>query len=63
MIKTQFTAVTLERHIKLKHGGKKSAFAESVGVKPQAVTKWINAKWIVADGRLYSPMREHEALK
>ena len=63
MNKPQVTAITLDRHIKLKHGNNKASFAEAVGVKPQAVTKWINAKWIVADGRLYSPRREHEALK
>ena len=39
------------------HGGVKSRFARSEGVLDQQVTKWVNGKFIVADGVLYSPRR------
>ena len=63
MNKPQVTAITLERHIKLKFGNNKAEFARSMGVLDTQVTKWVRDNWIVADGRLYSPKREHEALK
>lgn len=63
MNRPQVTAITLERHIKLKFGNNKALFARCMLVNDTQVTKWINGKWIVADGRLYSPRREHEALK
>jgi hypothetical protein len=62
MIKTQFTAVTIDRFIKLKFGDNQAEFARAMSVTPQAVTKWINGKWIVANGQLYSPTRENDAL-
>ncbi len=40
------------------HGGNKAAFARSQKVAPQAVTKWVNAGWIILNGKLYGPKRE-----
>lgn len=48
----------LNKYIETNFGGNKSAFARHVGVIPQQVTKWINDKWIIVDGVLYSPRRE-----
>lgn len=45
-------------YIAANFGGNQSAFARHAGVIPQQVTKWINAGWIVVDGKLYSPRRE-----
>ena len=57
----------LTDYIKQHHNGNKAAFARSQStpekeVFPQAVTKWINAKWIVVDGQLYSPKRKIETV-
>ncbi|MEB6856429.1 hypothetical protein NA898_03295 [Proteus cibi] len=48
----------LFEHIDLFFGGNKSAFAKSMGVTPQQVTKWVNDDWIIVDGTLYSPRRD-----
>lgn len=48
----------LTDYINQHHNGNKAAFARSQGVLPQTVTPWINAKWIVVDGQLYSPKRK-----
>ena len=33
-------------------------FAATMGVHPQTVTQWINAKWQIYDGWLVSPRRK-----
>lgn len=48
----------LSEHIDLFFNGNKSAFAKSMSVTPQQVTKWVNDDWIIVDGNLYSPKRE-----
>ena len=55
---------TLTEYIIEHHSGNQSKFAEyltaKTGVKvwPQMVTTWINKKFIVVNGVLYSPRRE-----
>lgn len=46
----------LKKHIK-QNFKFKADFARSEGVKPQQVTKWLNGKFIVVKGVLYSPRR------
>ncbi|EBJ4060799.1 hypothetical protein DT821_17840, partial [Salmonella enterica] len=48
----------LSEHIDLFFDGNKSAFAKSMSVTPQQVTKWVNDDWIIVDGTLYSPRRD-----
>lgn len=48
----------LSEHIELFFGRNKSAFAKSMNVTPQQVTKWVNDEWIIIDGTLYSPRRD-----
>lgn len=48
----------LTDYINEHHNGNKAEFARSQGVQPQALNKWVNAKWIVLNGVLYSPRRE-----
>lgn len=44
-------------YIQKHYGGNQAAFARDIGVKPQMVTQWLNAGFIVFDGRLYSPRK------
>jgi DNA-binding transcriptional regulator YdaS (Cro superfamily) len=39
-------------------GGSQRAFASAQGVQPAQVTQWLNKKFIVVDGVLYSARRE-----
>lgn len=48
----------LTEHIELFYGGNKSAFAKSMNVTPQQVTKWVNDDWVIIDGTIYSPRRD-----
>lgn len=55
---TQAKACTLLEFIERYFGGSQRAFATAQGVQPPQVTQWINKKFIVVDGLLYSPRRE-----
>jgi DNA-binding transcriptional regulator YdaS (Cro superfamily) len=48
----------LIEYITANYGGSQVKFASAHGVKPQQVTQWINKKFIVVSGVLYSPRRE-----
>ena len=50
--------MSLLDYIKKEHGGNQAAFAKAQKVKPPQITQWINKKYIVVDGVLYSPRRE-----
>lgn len=41
-----------------KHYGSQKAFAEKIGVTPTQVTPWVNGKWVVGNGKIYSPRRD-----
>ena len=49
---------TLKEHIKREHGGSQVRFAEANNVHKAQVTQWINKKFIVVGGVLYSPRRK-----
>ncbi len=49
---------TLNDYIKREHGGSQVQFAAANGVHKAQVTQWLNKKFIVVDGVLYSPRRE-----
>ena len=44
-------------YITLNHNGNRSAFGRAVGVSRQHVNDWLNKKYIIVDGVLYSPRR------
>jgi len=48
----------LKDYINREHGGSQVRFAEANGVHKAQVTQWLNKKFIVVDGVLYSPRRE-----
>nr|WP_237028319.1 helix-turn-helix domain-containing protein [Pectobacterium carotovorum] len=50
--------MSLTEYIKINFGGNQAAFARHMGVRPQKVTDWINASWLVIDHQLCSPRRE-----
>lgn len=47
----------LTDYIQKHYSGNQAAFARDMGVKPQHVTKWLQAGFIVYEGRLYSPRK------
>ena len=47
----------LKDHIAASHGGVNARFARSEGVSDQQITQWVNKKFIVVDGVMYSPRR------
>ena len=49
---------TLKDYINREHGGSQVRFADANGVHKAQVTQWINKKFIVVNGVLYSPRRE-----
>jgi len=49
---------TLKEYINREHGGSQVRFSEANGVHKAQVTQWLNKKFIVVDGVLYSPRRE-----
>ncbi len=49
--------MTLFEHIEKHYGGNQAAFAREAGVKPPQVTQWLDKKFIVVNGVLYSPRR------
>ena len=48
----------LIEYISVNFNGSQTAFANAQGVKRQQVTQWINKRFIVVDGVLYSLRRE-----
>ncbi len=43
----------LKQHIEKEHGGNQAAFARSIGVNPQQVTRWLNYNCIWFEGAVY----------
>lgn len=50
--------MTLKDYIQEHFNGNQSAFAASVGVLPQQVTKWLKRGAVVFEGKLYSFRRD-----
>ncbi len=51
-------ATPLSEYIKDHYDNSQRTFADAQGVKPQQVTQWLDAGYIVVDGELYSKRRE-----
>jgi hypothetical protein len=49
--------MNLRKYIETYHANSQAAFAAAAGVQRQQVTQWINKKFIVVNGILYSPRR------
>ena len=49
--------MVLIEYIEKHYGGNQAAFAKAQKVQPPQITQWINKKYIVVDGVLYSPRR------
>lgn len=45
-------------HINTNHDGKRYLFADSMGVDPAQVTRWIKSGCEVRDGQLWRPIRD-----
>jgi len=50
--------VTLKDYINREHGGSQVRFAKANNVHKAQVTQWLNKKFIVIDGCLYSHRRK-----
>ena len=48
----------LSDYIDQHYNGIRADFARSQGVAPQQVNKWLAGRWLVIDGRLYSPKQD-----